>query len=61
MNKKNIKLWGEIIYILITVAFSVIGIWTGIKVLNKAALFMWIVFLIGGIVYCIKKGRIKHI
>lgn len=61
MNKKNIKLWGEIIYILITAAFSVIGIWTDIKVLNKAALFMWIAFLIGGIVYCIKNVRIKRV
>lgn len=60
MNKKNIKLWGEIIYILITAAFSVIGIWSDIKAFNKAALFMWIVFLMGGIYYCIKNGRIKR-
>lgn len=61
MNKKNIKLWCEIIYILIAATFSVIGIWSDIKAFIKAALFMWIVFLMGGIFYCIKNGRIKHI
>lgn len=61
MNKKYIILLCEILCLLAATVFSIIGLWSVIKVFSEVGLFLYIVILIGNIVYGIKIGKIKRI
>jgi hypothetical protein len=61
MNKKSIKLWSKIFFMLLATFFSFIGIWSNIKAFSIVSLFFWIVILIVEIIYGIKSGKIKRL